>query len=343
MRTRECAILPVRYENADEAAEFDLPEGVAMPVGTGTSRVTTDDGRVMTSFGTADGRRRLVAYDPATGDHEPIIEAEYGEFDPEGFVDADYATYESHDGTEIDGLLYDAGERPSPALVMVHGGPHSLTLRRFDPFVQYLVSRGYSVFSPNYRGSAGKGREFKNAIHGDWGGDEQGDIAAAGRWLEGHDWINDERVGVFGGSYGGYSTYCQLTMYPDQWTTGVAIVGMTDLERLYEESMPHFKTTLEQQLGDPEDEADFYRERSPITHVDAMERPICIVHGVNDPRCPISQARRFRDALDDRGWTEGEDGDYEYHELGEEGHGSTDTDQRIRQYRILADYIERRL
>ena len=107
--------------------------------------------------------------------------------------------------------------------------------------------------------------------------------------------------------------------------------------------MPHFKTTLEQQLGDPEENADFYRERSPITHVEDIERPIGILHGVNDPRCPASQARVFRDALDEMGWTEGEDGDYEYHELGEEGHGSTDTEQRIRQYRILADYVERRL
>jgi dipeptidyl aminopeptidase/acylaminoacyl peptidase len=343
MRTRECAILPVRYESPDDGVEFDLPEGVAAPVGTGTSRVVTDDGRVVTSFGTADGCRQLVAYDPASGDHEPIIEAEYGEFDPDEFADAEYVTYESHDRMEIDGLLYDSGKRPSPALVMVHGGPHAQTLRRFNPFVQYLVSRGYSILSPNYRGSTGKGREFKNTIHGDWGGDEQGDIAEAGRWLEGLDWTDDDRVGVFGGSYGGYSTYCQLTMHPERWATGIAIVGMTDLKQLYEESMPHFKTTLEQQLGDPEENAEFYRERSPITHVEDMERPICIVHGVNDPRCPISQARLFRDALGEMGWQEGEDGDYEYHELGEEGHGSTDTEQRIRQYQILADYIERRL
>ncbi|MFB6176649.1 MAG: alpha/beta hydrolase family protein, partial [Halobaculum sp.] len=288
-------------------------------------------------------REELPAYDLATDSTETVIEADYGEFDPDSFADAEHVTYESHDGLEIEGVLYDSGERPSPALVNVHGGPHPETRRSFSPFVQYLVSRGYSVFAPNYRGSTGRGREFKNLIHHDWGGDEQGDIAAAGRWLTDRDWIDADRVGVFGGSYGGYSTYCQLTMYPDLWTTGIAIVGMTDLQLLYEESMPHFETALEQQLGDPDEAADLYRERSPITHVDSMTAPICIVHGVNDPRCPISQARVFRDALEDRGWTEGEDGDFEYHELGEEGHGSTDTEQRLRQYRILVDYLERRL
>lgn len=314
-----------------------------MPVGTGTSRVVINDGRVVISFGTAASRRQLVAYDLASGDYEPIIKPEYGEFTPGDFTDAEYITYESHDGVEVDGLLYNSGEDPSPALVMVHGGPHGQTLRQFNPSVQYLLSQGYSVIAPNYRGSMGKGRKFKNKIHGDWGGDEQDDIAEAGRWLKRQNWVDEDRIAVFGHSYGGYTTYCQLTMYPDLWTTGVAIAGITDLQRLYKESMPHFKTMLEQQLGDPEANTDFYRERSPITHIREMEHPICIVHGVNDPRCPISQARLFREALNDREWTEGKDGNYEYYELGEEGHGSTDTEQRIRQYRILVDYINRRL
>jgi dipeptidyl aminopeptidase/acylaminoacyl peptidase len=346
MRTRECAVLPVRYEAPDgDGEEFDLPEGVAAPVGTGASRVVTDDGRVLTVFMTETRRSELVAYDPGTGEHEPVVEAEYGDFDPDRFAEAEYVTYESHDGLEIDGLLYGADEHReksgAPALVHVHGGPHGQTSRRFNPFVQYLVDAGYAVFAPNYRGSMGRGREFKNMVHGDWGGDEQGDVAEAGRWLKQRDWVDEDRVAVIGASYGGYSTYCQLTMYPELWATGVAIVGMTDLEALYEESMPHFKTTLEQQLGDPEENAEFYRERSPVTHVEEVERPICMVHGVNDPRCPISQARIFRDALEERGWEEGEA--FEYHELGEEGHGSTDTEQRIRQYDILVDYIEERL
>ena len=367
MRSRDCAVMPVRYDGSDpthEGEEFDLPEGVAVPVGVGTSRIHTADGRVVTSFGTADTRQRLVAYDLTSGEYDPVVEAEYGDVDPATFTDAEHVTYTSSgadDGDDadendpsdpgtgvsgelrIDGLLYDSGERPSPGLVMVHGGPHSQTVRRFNPVVQYLVSRGYTIFAPNYRGSTGRGRAFKNAVHGDWGGDEQGDVAEAGRWLRRREWIDGDRVGVFGGSYGGYSTYWQLTRYPDEWAAGVAIVGMTDLTRLYEESMPHFKSTLEEQLGDPEENAEFYERRSPLTYVDEMDAPVGIVHGVNDPRCPISQARLLRDALDDRGWEEGEDGDYEYHELGQEGHGSTDTEQRIHQNRLLVDFFERRL
>jgi dipeptidyl aminopeptidase/acylaminoacyl peptidase len=130
-------------------------------------------------------------------------------------------------------------------------------------------------------------------------------------------------------------------MHPEAWTTGVAWVGITDLPRLYEESMPHFKTTLEQQLGDPEENAAFYRERSPVNHVENMTAPILMVHGVNDPRCPVSQARVFRDALEERGWADGDE--FRYEELGEEGHGSSDIDQKIRAYRIMEEYLADRM
>ncbi len=87
----------------------------------------------------------------------------------------------------------------------------------------------------------------------------------------------------------------------------------------------------------------FYRERSPVEHVDNLAAPLCIVHGVNDPRCPISQARLFRDALEAAGYEIGESGDFEYNELGDEGHGSTDIDQKIRAFRLLGDFLERRV
>jgi dipeptidyl aminopeptidase/acylaminoacyl peptidase len=89
--------------------------------------------------------------------------------------------------------------------VMVHGGPHFRASKRFNLYVQFLVSRGYAVFQPNYRGSTGRGRSFEHAIHGDWGGMEQADVAAGGRWLMDRAWVDADRVAVFGGSYGGYS------------------------------------------------------------------------------------------------------------------------------------------
>jgi dipeptidyl aminopeptidase/acylaminoacyl peptidase len=130
-------------------------------------------------------------------------------------------------------------------------------------------------------------------------------------------------------------------MYPELWTTGIAWIGITDLHRLFEDDMPHFQHQLLTQMGDPEENHDLWRDRSPIEHVDAIERPLCMIHGVNDPRCPVDQARLFREALEERGWEAGED--FEYHELGEEGHGSTDVEKKIRVFGLLEDYLERRL
>jgi dipeptidyl aminopeptidase/acylaminoacyl peptidase len=226
---------------------------------------------------------------------------------------------------------------------MVHGGPHFHASRRFDVYVQFLVSQGYTVLQPNYRGSTGRGRAFKQRIYGDWGGMEQVDVRRGAEWLADRDGVDADRIAAFGGSFGGYSVYCQLTMHPGPWATGVAWIGITDLHRLYEDDMPHFKHQLRQQMGDPEDDHDLWRDRSPVEHVDGMEAPVYIVHGVNDPRCPVSQARLFRDALEERGWTEGSDGDFEYEELSEEGHGSTDVEQKVRVFRLLADYLDRRL
>ncbi len=342
-RRRECAVVPVVYDlDSGEAHELDLPEGVASFPGYGDAALLSDS-EVLLTQETPTQRSALLTHDLDSGESRTLLEPEYGDLDPDGFVDCEYHTFESHDGTEIEALLYDSGERPSPAVVKVHGGPPAQDVQRFDRQTQFLATRGYSVLQVNYRGSTGRGREFKNAINGDWGGAEQGDVAEGTRWLAERDWIDEDRVAVVGGSYGGYSTYCQMVQYPDLYAAGVGVVGITDLKTLYEESMPHFKTTLERYLGSPEENPDLYRERSPIEHVDNLAAPLSIVHGVNDPRCPISQARLFRDALEEAGYEAGENGDYEYNELSEEGHGSSDIGQRIRSYRILADFLERRV
>jgi len=111
-----------------------------------------------------------------------------------------------------------------------------------------------------------------------------------------------------------------MVQYPDLYAAGIAWVGVSDLFDMYENTMPHFRTELMvKNLGEPDENEALYRERSPVTHVENLDAPLLIVHGVNDPRVPVSQARILRDALDDAGFEEGVD--YEYEELGEEGHG----------------------
>ncbi|MEZ3145457.1 prolyl oligopeptidase family serine peptidase [Halobaculum sp. MBLA0143] len=343
IRTRRAAEVPVVYDvETGESHELDVPEGVVSLAGT-PDQTFLDDSTVVLDVTTGDRRSELVAYDLATDERRTVLPADYGDVDPEVFVSPEYVRYESEDGTEIGGLLYETpvADGAAPAVVKVHGGPPAQAQHGFDTYAQVLVSQGYTVLRPNYRGSTGRGREFKNAIDGDWGGMEQVDVRRGAEWLAAECDVDPDRIAVFGGSFGGYSAYCQLTMHPEPWAAGVAWIGMTDLPGLYEESMPHFKSTLERYLGDPEDNEAFYRERSPLTHVENVEAPIGILHGVNDPRCPISQARQFRDALEDRGWSDPED--FAYHELGEEGHGSVDQEQRLRALEHVTEFLDERL
>ena len=358
IRSRDAADVPVVYDlDTGEGREFDLPDGVAT---FGNANPVLDENRVVLTHTTPTQRPELLVYDVSTHEYETLVEAEYGPFDPEDFADAEYFTFES-DGVpetrqaavehepyaelEIEALFYDSGARPSPLIVNPHGGPRHRDTRRFDLYTQVLVSLGFSVLQVNYRGSTGRGREFVEELYDDWGGAEQGDVAvAAEHIIETYDWIDTDRIVVFGGSYGGYSAYWQMVQYPDLYDAGVAWIGLTDLEDMFENTMPHFRTELMQKnLGTPEENPDLYRERSPVAHVENISAPIFVVHGVNDRRVPVSQARIFREALEDAGYEEGTDGDFEYRELGEEGHASSDQDQKLRMFEALAEFLERRV
>ncbi|UPV76544.1 prolyl oligopeptidase family serine peptidase (plasmid) [Halorussus limi] len=344
-RTRNAAVVPVVYDvETGEGRELDLPEGVAAVSKSGRTNPVVDDDRILVIHTTPDSRPELLVYDLETDEYETLVEAEYGEFDPDRFADAEYFTFESHDGLDIGALLYDSGERPSPLVVNPHGGPRHSDKLSWDLYTQFLVSRGYSVLQVNYRGSTGRGREFVERLYDDWGGGEQDDVAEATRQLAAEDWVDEDRIVVFGGSYGGYSAYWQMVRYPELYAAGIAWIGVTDLEDMYENTMPHYRTELmEKYLGTPAENPDLYRERSPIEYVENLDAPLLMVHGVNDSRVPVSQARLFRDALLDEGFEQDEDGIFEYVELGEEGHASSDIDQKIRLFRTLDDFLGRRL
>ncbi|MGB1288931.1 MAG: alpha/beta hydrolase family protein, partial [Aggregatilineales bacterium] len=153
--------------------------------------------------------------------------------------------------------------------------------------------------------------------------------------------VDSERLAVWGGSYGGYMTFMAVTKKPDIWKAAVANMGITDIKRLYDSSMDHFKYYLVQQMGDPDENADLWVDRSAVNFADKMTSHLLIMHGLNDPRCPIEQARVFRDALLAAGKAEGDD--FEYMELGDQGHGTGDISQKIKTYKLLIDYFNRRL
>lgn len=341
MVNHESQVRPVLYEvESGNRHELKLPPGM----GFGSAFVNQNKDLLVT-FATDTARPSLFLYHIDGDTYEVLLQAEYSSINPDVFVPSEHIYYRSFDGRDIPALLYHSKETGSdhklPAVVIVHGGPTGQFFRGFDAYAQYLVDQGYVVLEPNIRGSTGYGVEFRDMALKDWGGGDLEDVAAGVDYLKSLPYVDPDRIAIFGISYGGYMTYIAATKKPNLWKVAVPVVGITDLPRLYNESMEHFKYYLRQQMGDPEELADLWHDRSAINFAQNLSAKMLIVHGVNDPRCPIDQARAFRDRLVELGRKEGQD--FEYVEFADEGHSSNDIQQKLRSYRLLGDFLARTL
>ncbi|MGN6673686.1 MAG: prolyl oligopeptidase family serine peptidase, partial [Thermomicrobiales bacterium] len=345
LRNEDSSLKPVLYNVATGAArELNLPPGMAVG-----SDFVLDDTKLLVQLAAANRRAELLLYDLASDTYETLLPADYGAIDPALFVGDEYVRYPSFDGQKVPAILYtprdvQPGKR-LPAIIHVHGGPTAQFFRGFDPFAQFLTDRGFVVLQPNVRGSTGYGVAWRDANLKDWGGGDLEDVAAGAAYLKTLPYVDPERIGIFGGSYGGFMSYIAVVKKPDLFKVGVPWIGITDLNRLYDEDMEHFRYYLRQQLGNPAEHADLWRDRSAITHAEKLQAKLLIIHGTNDPRCPITQSRIFRDRLLELGKQEGTgpSDDFEYHEMNE-GHGpSGDIAGKTRIYQLLVDFLERRL
>ncbi|HEX5689412.1 MAG TPA: prolyl oligopeptidase family serine peptidase, partial [Roseiflexaceae bacterium] len=211
--------------------------------------------------------------------------------------------WRSVDGLAIQGWLYRAQE-PRGTIVHIHGGPTALAEDRLNAEMQFYVSQGFNVLVPNYRGSTGFGLEFQEAIKADgWGGREQDDIRTGIEALIAAGVAEPGRVGVTGTSYGGYSSWCQITRCPPELVAAAApICGMTDLVVDYETTRPDLRPYSEEMIGGRPDQApERYRERSPIHFVGNIHGRLLIVQGLRDPNVTPENVHAAVGALQQHG------------------------------------------
>jgi dipeptidyl aminopeptidase/acylaminoacyl peptidase len=224
----------------------------------------------------------------------------------------------SVDGLEIQGWLYRAQPNPNRAVIHIHGGPTAHSEDRLNPQIQYFVAQGFNVLDVNYRGSTGFGLRFREAIKEDgWGGREQADIATGAEALIQAGLAAPGRVGVTGTSYGGYSSWCQITRYPPELIAAAApICGMTDLVIDYHTTRPDLRPYSEEMIGGtPEQIPERYRERSPIHFVQNIRGRLLIVQGAQDPNVTPENVRQVITYLDNHNIP------YELLVFYDEGHG----------------------
>ncbi len=263
--------------------------------------------------------------------------------DPATLVEPLHVRYPGADGREVPALLYVPhaealrGGAVPPAVVYVHGGPTGQHQREWDRAAQYFANSGYVVLAPNIRGSTGYGREWQEANRGDWGGRDLQDVVKGAEWLVRENIADRRRIGVYGGSYGGFMTLMVLTQAPQVWAAGVSVVGVVSWKTLHETTRGDLKDYLERELGDPAKAADLYRDRSPLTHVSKITAPLLLLQGANDPRVPRSEAELMIDALRKGNKT------FEEHIYEGEGHGFRTRENMIDALRRATEWFDRHL
>ena len=171
----------------------------------------------------------------------------------------------------------------------------------------------------------------------DWGGKDLEDIARGAAWLGDQKLADPARIGVYGGSYGGYLTLMSLALRPDRFAAGVSVVGVVSWKTMAETTRGDLRDYLLREFGDPVKDAELYRERSPLTHASKIRAPLLILQGENDPRVPRSEAEQVVKVLRDGGKT------HEYHVYPGEGHGFRVTENRIDSVRRALDWFDRHL
>jgi len=285
----------------------------------------------------------IMVLDLETKSLKQITFSMLGGIDPRDFIKPRLIRYPTHDKHKIPAWLYKpknaSRSSKSPLIVSIHGGPENQELPAYlySGLYQYLLSRGIGVLAPNIRGSTGYGKRYQKLIHRDWGGAELKDIEHAAKYALSLEWVDPGRIGVFGGSFGGFATLSAVSRLPDYWAAAVDIVGPSNLVTFARAVPPFWRRFMEKWVGDPEKDHDFLMERSPVTYVDQIKAPLFIIQGANDPRVVKAESDQIVEKLRSRGV------DVRYDVYQDEGHGFTKRQNELKAWRDTAEFFEHHL
>ncbi|WP_373558295.1 alpha/beta hydrolase family protein [Bordetella genomosp. 4] len=247
--------------------------------------------------------------------------------------------YTSRDGLEIHGYLtLPAGRDPKglPCIINPHGGPWARDGWGYNPEIQFLANRGFCVLQMNFRGSTGYGRRFWEASFGQWGLAMQDDITDGVRWLIDQGIADPARIGIYGGSYGGYATLAGITFTPDLYAAAVDYVGVSNLFTFMNTIPPYWKPLLAKMydmVGHPEHDQERLAATSPALHVDRIRTPLLIAQGAQDPRVNKAESDQVVQALRERGV------EVQYLVKDNEGHGFHNDENKFEFYEAMEAFF----
>jgi dipeptidyl aminopeptidase/acylaminoacyl peptidase len=259
-------------------------------------------------------------------------------------VETKVVRYSSYDGLKIPSILYQpqtaSATHKVPVLVWVHGGPGGQSRRGYSAMIQHLVNHGYGVLAANNRGSSGYGKTFNHMDDRKHGHVDLKDIVAAKDYLVGLDWVDPERVGIIGGSYGGYMVGAALAFSPDTFDVGIDIFGVMNWVRTLTNIPPwwaSFKESLYDEMGDPATDGERHRAISPLFHAKNIRAPLLVVQGANDPRVLQVESDEIIAAVRENGVA------VEYVLFPDEGHGFTKRENKIKASNAYVTFLDKYL
>ena len=286
----------------------------------------------------------LLVYNFDSGVYAQLTDTMNPEINPEDLVEAEVVHYKSFDGLDIPGIYYKPHNinprEKVPALIMVHGGPGGQARKGYRPIQQYLVNHGYALIDVNNRGSSGYGKTFFKMDDKKHGEGDLDDCVWAKKYLISTGYIDPDKIGIIGGSYGGYMVLAGLTFRPDEFAVGVDLFGISNWVRTLQNIPPwweSFKEALYAEMGNPETDLEYLRRISPLFHADNIQKPLMVLQGANDPRVIKVESDEIVEAVKKKGIP------VEYIVFDDEGHGFLIKENQITAYKAILDFLNKYL
>ncbi len=284
--------------------------------------------------------RDVWRWNPHTQELKQLTFSIYAGIDRSIFTDPQLIRYKSFDGLEIPAFLYlPPGYEPGtpiPFIVSAHGGPESQFQPYFIRNFQYMMLNGYGILAPNPRGSSGYGLEYLNMDNYKNRKKSLQDYKAGVDYLIENGYTEQGKIGIRGGSYGGYVVLGMITEYPDLFNAAVDVVGIANFKTFLENTKPYRRALRESEYG-PLSDPEFLKSVSPIHKADLIKTPLLVIHGENDPRVPVGEARQILAAVAANG------GIVDSLIFPDEGHGASKRVNVIAEYRKQVEFFNRTL
>ncbi len=324
-------------ETGEKVDMPDIEDGDVLAV-----QISDSENLMRLTIGTSVSPSNIYVYDFRTKELKKLTNTLNPEIDPNNLVPAQVVRYKSFDGLEIPAVLYKpltaSDNNKVPALVWVHGGPGGQSRVGFSELIQYLANHGYAVLAVNNRGSSGYGKTFYKMDDQNHGDKDLMDCVYGKKYLQSLDDIDGEKIGIIGGSYGGFMTMAAMAFQPDEFKVGVNLFGVTNWLRTLKSIPPYweaFREALYAEMGDPftEDSVRLYNI-SPVFHGDKVKHPVMVLQGANDVRVLQVESDEMVEAI------RANNVPVEYVIFPDEGHGFMKKENQIKGYGQILEFLD---